>query len=86
MPAELSARWPIPHRSFGRFWEAERPTTHPRLAPIAGARSCYRPIYWTVDSGDWTRDATAAALPRLIDDLRAAGFNLVTVTELLTAP
>jgi peptidoglycan/xylan/chitin deacetylase (PgdA/CDA1 family) len=74
----------------------------------------YRPIYWTVDSGDWTSEATAdgvytrvltqvvngaiivlhfdspttarstaMALPRLIDDLRAGGFNLMTVTELL---
>jgi peptidoglycan/xylan/chitin deacetylase (PgdA/CDA1 family) len=29
--------------------------------------------------------STALALPRLIDDLRAKGFNLMTVTELLTA-
>ncbi|MFN8633119.1 MAG: polysaccharide deacetylase family protein [Chloroflexota bacterium] len=28
--------------------------------------------------------STAVALPRLIDDLRAAGFTLVTITELLT--
>lgn len=102
-------------------------TTRPLWSPSAGYRDArvrriaaslgYRPIYWTVDSGDWTTDATAdgvyrrvmqrtengaivvlhfdspttgsstaVALPRLIDDLRAAGFNLVTVTELLTAP
>jgi peptidoglycan/xylan/chitin deacetylase (PgdA/CDA1 family) len=100
-------------------------TTRPLWSPSAGDRDRrvrqiaaslgYRPIYWTVDSGDWTADATAegvyrrvmdrtvsgaivvlhfdsattvnstaAALPRLIDDLRAAGFNLVTITELLT--
>lgn len=29
--------------------------------------------------------STAVALPRIIDDLRAAGFRLVTITELLTA-
>ena len=102
-------------------------TTRPLWSPSAGYRDArvrriaaslgYRPIYWTVDSGDWTTDATAegvyrrvmqrtengaivvlhfdspttasstaVALPRLIDDLRAAGFTLVTVTELLTAP
>jgi len=102
-------------------------TTRPLWSPSAGYRDArvrriaaslgYRPIYWTVDSGDWTREATAdgvyrrvmdrtvngaivvlhfdspttvastaVALPRLIDDLRASGFNLVTVTELLTAP
>jgi len=30
--------------------------------------------------------STAVALPRLIDDLRAKGFTLVTITDLLTAP
>ncbi len=30
--------------------------------------------------------STAVALPRLIDDLRAAGFELVNITDLLTAP
>jgi peptidoglycan/xylan/chitin deacetylase (PgdA/CDA1 family) len=100
-------------------------TTRPLWSPSAGDRDRrvrriaaelgYRPIYWTVDSGDWTFEATAdgvyrrvtdravngaivvlhfdspttvhstaVALPRLIDDLRANGFNLVTVTELLT--
>jgi peptidoglycan/xylan/chitin deacetylase (PgdA/CDA1 family) len=29
--------------------------------------------------------STAGALPRLIDDLRAKGFTLMTVTDLLTA-
>ena len=29
--------------------------------------------------------STAGALPRLIDDLRAKGFTLMTITELLTA-
>ncbi len=31
-----------------------------------------------------TRDAVAPALPGLIDDLRARGFRLVTITELIT--
>lgn len=101
-------------------------TTRPLWSASAGARDArvnriaaslgYRPIYLTVDSLDWTQDATAdsvytrvmertvngaivvlhfdspttvrstaAALPRLVDDLRAKGFSLVTVTELLTA-
>jgi peptidoglycan/xylan/chitin deacetylase (PgdA/CDA1 family) len=100
-------------------------TTRPLWSPSAGYRDQrvreiaaslgYRPIYWTVDSGDWTFDATAegvyqrvmpnmvngaivvlhfdspnsatataVALPRLIDDLRAQGYRLVTVTQLLT--
>lgn len=100
-------------------------TTRPLWSPSAGDRDArvrriaaslgFRPIYWTVDSGDWTRDATAegvygrvmervvngaivvlhfdsptspastaVALPRLIDDLRAAGYTLVTVTRLVT--
>ena len=102
-------------------------TTRPLWSASAGARDArvnriaaslgYRPIYLTVDSLDWTQDATAdsvynrvmertvsgaivvlhfdspttvrstaAALPRLIDDLRAKGFTLMTVTDLLTAP
>jgi len=28
--------------------------------------------------------STAVALPRLIDDLRARGYELVTITDLLT--
>ena len=101
-------------------------TTRPLWSASAGARDArvngiaaslgYRPIYLTVDSLDWTHEATAdsvytrvmertvngaivvlhfdspttvrstaGALPRLIDDLRAGGFSLVTVTELLTA-
>jgi len=101
-------------------------TTRPLWSASAGYRNArvhrvvaslgYRPIYLTVDSLDWTHEATAdsvynrvmertvngaivvlhfdspttvrstaGALPRLIDDLRANGFSLVTVTELLTA-
>jgi peptidoglycan/xylan/chitin deacetylase (PgdA/CDA1 family) len=33
-----------------------------------------------------TVNSTAVALPRMIDTLRAEGFKLVTITELLTAP
>ena len=98
------------------LWSASAGYRNARVHRIAASLG-YRPIYLTVDSGDWTHEATAdgvyrrvmqrtgngaivvlhfdspttvhstaVALPRLIDDLRAAGFNLVTVTELLTAP
>lgn len=100
-------------------------STRPLWSPSAGYRDArvrriaadlgYRPIFWTLDSGDWTYEATAeriyervvtgvvngaivvmhfdspttvrstaVALPRLIDDLRAAGYRLVTITELIT--
>ena len=100
-------------------------TTKPLWSPSAGYRDArvrrlaaslgYRPIFWTVDSGDWREDATAAGVRRrvldgavngaiivmhtdsprtadtiapilgdLIDELRARGLRLVTVTELVT--
>ena len=96
------------------LWSASAGYRNARVHRIAASLG-YRPIYLTVDSLDWTREATsegvyqrvmqrtvngaivvlhfdspttvtstAVALPRLIDDLRAAGFNLVTVTELVT--
>ena len=99
-------------------------TTRPLWSPSAGYRDArvrriaaelgYRPILWTLNSGDWTRTATAdgvyervisrtgngyivvmhfdspttvhstaAALPRIIDELRDAGYRLVNITELL---
>jgi peptidoglycan/xylan/chitin deacetylase (PgdA/CDA1 family) len=96
------------------LWSASAGYRDARVHGIAASLG-YRPIYLTVDSLDWTPDATAdsvynrvmertvngaivvlhfdspttvrstaAALPRLIDDLRAAGFSLMTVTDLLT--
>lgn len=100
-------------------------TTKPLWSPSAGYRDArvrrlaaslgYRPIFWTVDSGDWREDATAAGVRRrvldgavngaiivmhtdsprtadtiapilgdLIDELRARGLRLVTITELVT--
>jgi peptidoglycan/xylan/chitin deacetylase (PgdA/CDA1 family) len=100
-------------------------TTRPLWSPSAGYRDArvrnlaaslgYRPIFWTLDSGDWRPEATAAgvrdrvlgnasngaiivmhfdsprtadtvasALPEIIDGLRAQGYRLVTVTELVT--
>jgi peptidoglycan/xylan/chitin deacetylase (PgdA/CDA1 family) len=99
-------------------------TTRPLWSPSAGYRDLrvrrlaadlgYRPILWTLDSLDWTFEATpesvysrvingatngaivvlhfdsprtttstAVVLPQLIDDLRAAGYRLVTVSQLL---
>jgi peptidoglycan/xylan/chitin deacetylase (PgdA/CDA1 family) len=101
-------------------------STRPLWSPSAGYRDArvrsiaadlgYRPILWTVDSGDWTTDAspesvyshivngasngaiivlhydsphsavaTAEVLPAAIDALRGAGFQLMTITDLLTA-
>jgi peptidoglycan/xylan/chitin deacetylase (PgdA/CDA1 family) len=100
--------------------------TRPLWSPSAGYRDArvraiaaslgYRPILWTVDSADWTleataesvyshivngatngaiivlhfdspttRDTTAEVLPAAIDNLRGAGYRLLTITELLTA-
>jgi len=99
-------------------------TTRPLWSPSAGYRDArvraiaaslgYRTIVWTVDSGDWSADAsaesvyshvmggavngaiivlhfdspttgasTAQVLPRVVDDLRSAGYRLVTVSDLL---
>jgi peptidoglycan/xylan/chitin deacetylase (PgdA/CDA1 family) len=101
-------------------------TTRPLWSPSAGYRDArvraiaadegYRPILWTVDSGDWTTEATpesvfshitngavngaiivlhfdsphtttstALVLPAAIDTLRASGYQLMTITELLSA-
>jgi peptidoglycan/xylan/chitin deacetylase (PgdA/CDA1 family) len=101
-------------------------TPRPLWSPSAGYRNArvrgiaaslgYRPILWTVDSGDWTyeatpesvyshvvngasngaiivlhfdspksADSTAQILPAAIDALREAGYQLMTITDLLTA-
>ncbi len=100
-------------------------TTRPLWSPSAGYQNArvrsvaaglgYRPIRWTIDSGDWTLEATAESvyshvvngasngaiivlhfdspttpestaqvLPAAIQTLRAAGYRLMTITELLT--
>ena len=100
-------------RTTRPLWSASASASDRRVRQIAASLG-YRQIYWTVNSLDWRRDATAdgvyrqvmdnivngaivemhfdsptttsstaVALPRLIDDLRAAGFKLVTITELL---
>ena len=37
----------------------------------------YRPIYWTVDSGDWRADATAEAVRRRVLDGATNGAIIV---------
>lgn len=60
--------------------------------PTATAEGIYREVMNNASNGaiivihfdsPTTTTSTAAALPRMIDDLRAAGFTLVTITELL---
>lgn len=101
-------------RSTRPLWSASAGYRDARVRGIAAGLG-YRPIYWTVDSGDWrtdatadgverrvldnvtngaivvlhfesprTRTSTAVVLPRLIDTLRARGYRLVTVSELIT--
>jgi peptidoglycan/xylan/chitin deacetylase (PgdA/CDA1 family) len=101
-------------------------STRPLWSPSAGYRDArvrlvaaslgYRPILWTLDSLDWTREATAdsvyervttravngsivvlhfdsptttestaKALGPIVDELRARGLGLVSITELLTS-
>ena len=109
--ASISA---VTGRTTRPLWSASAGARDARVRQIAASIG-YRPIYLTVDSLDWTYEATAdsvyqrvmdravngaivvlhfdspttvrstaVALPRLIDDLRAAGYNLVTITDLLT--
>jgi peptidoglycan/xylan/chitin deacetylase (PgdA/CDA1 family) len=60
--------------------------------PTATANGIYREVIDNAANGaiivihfdsPTTVNSTATALPRMIDDLRAAGFRLVTVTELV---
>ena len=102
-------------RSTRPLWSPSAGYRDPRVRRIA-AELGYRPILWTLDSLDWTVEATpesvysrvingatngaivvlhfdsprtttstALVLPHLIDDLRAAGYRLVTITQLLAA-
>jgi peptidoglycan/xylan/chitin deacetylase (PgdA/CDA1 family) len=104
----------ITGRTTKPLWSASAGYRDDRVRGIAASIG-YRPIYITLDSLDWTQDATAdsvynrvmqrvengaiiqmhfdspttvrstaVALPRLIDDLRAQGYTLVTITDLLT--
>lgn len=104
----------ITGRTTRPLWSASAGYRDARVNGIAASLG-YRPIFWTVDSGDWREDATAAgvtrrvldgavngaiivmhtdsprtadtiapAIPSIIDGLRARGFRLVTITELVT--
>ncbi len=103
-------------RTTRPLWSAFASASDRRVNRVAASVG-YRPIFWTVNAFDWSRDSTAegvyrqvmnnivngaivelhfdspttirstaVALPWLIDDLRAAGYRLVTITELLTSP
>jgi peptidoglycan/xylan/chitin deacetylase (PgdA/CDA1 family) len=62
-------------------------TTRPLWSPSAGYRDArvrrlaaslgYRPIYWTVDSGDWRADATAESVRRRVLDGAVNGAIIV---------
>jgi peptidoglycan/xylan/chitin deacetylase (PgdA/CDA1 family) len=100
-------------RTTRPLWSASAGYRNLRVRSIAASLG-YRPIYLTLDSLDWTYEATsdsvytrvmqrtengsivvlhfdsptttqstAMALPALIDDLRGAGYKLVTVSELV---
>ena len=102
-------------RSPKPLWSPSAGYRDARVRAVAASLG-YRPILWTVDSGDWTPEAsaesvyshliggagngaiivlhfdsptsttsTAQVLLPAIDALRAAGYQLVTITELLTA-
>jgi peptidoglycan/xylan/chitin deacetylase (PgdA/CDA1 family) len=102
-------------RSTKPLWSPSAGDRDARVRRIA-AEEGYRPIFWTLDSLDWTFEATAdsvysrvmertgngsivvlhfdspttvnstaQALPRIIDDLRASGYRIMTITDLLTA-
>ena len=104
----------ITSRSTRPLWSASAGYRDARVHRIAASLG-YRPIFWTVDGGDWRTDSTAEgvrqrvvngatngaiivlhlesprtadtiapALPAMIDGLRARGFTLVTVSELVS--
>lgn len=100
-------------RTTRPLWSASAGYRDLRVRSIAASIG-FRPIYLTLDSLDWTYEATsqsvysrvmqrtengsivilhfdsptttqstAVALPQLIDDLRGAGYRLVTISELV---
>ena len=104
----------ITSRSTRPLWSASAGYRDARVHRIAASLG-YRPIFWTVDGGDWRTDSTAEGvrqrvvngasngaiivlhlesprtadtiapmLPSIIDGLRARGFTLVTVSELVS--
>ncbi len=102
-------------RSTRPLWSPSAGYQDARVRALAASLG-YRPILWTIDTADWTadatpesvfshivngakngaiivlhfdspptRDSTAQVLPAAIDALRADGYRLVTITELLTS-
>ncbi len=103
----------ITARTTRPLWSASAGYRDTRVHRIAASLG-YRPIFWTVDGGDWRLDSTAEGvrqrvvngatngaiivmhfesprtvdtiapvLPSIIDGLRARGFTLVTISELV---
>jgi peptidoglycan/xylan/chitin deacetylase (PgdA/CDA1 family) len=103
----------ITGRTTRPLWSASASARDARVNRLAASIG-YRPIFWTVESGDWRFDSTAAgvtgrvlggaqngaivvmhlesprtadtiapALPAILDGLRARGFDLVTISELV---
>jgi peptidoglycan/xylan/chitin deacetylase (PgdA/CDA1 family) len=103
----------ITGRTTKPLWSASASARDARVNRLAASIG-YRPIFWSVESGDWRLDSTAAgvsgrvlggaqngsivvmhfesprtadtiapALPAILDGLRARGFELVTITELV---
>lgn len=104
----------ITGRTAKPLWGASAGYRDARVRRLAASIG-YRPIFWTLDGGDWRVDSTAAGVkarvlnnaangsiivmhfesprtadtiaavwPEIIDGLRAGGFRLVTITELVT--
>jgi peptidoglycan/xylan/chitin deacetylase (PgdA/CDA1 family) len=104
----------ITGRTTKPLWSASASARDARVNRLAASIG-YRPIFWSVESGDWrfdstaagvtgrvlggvrngaivvmhfesprTADTIAAAVPAVLDDLRARGFELVTISELAT--
>ena len=104
----------ITGRTTKPLWSASASARDTRVNRLAASIG-YRPIFWSVESGDWRVDSTAAgvtarvlggaqngsivvmhfesprtadaiapALPAILDGLRARGFELVTISELVT--
>jgi peptidoglycan/xylan/chitin deacetylase (PgdA/CDA1 family) len=104
----------ITGRTSRPLWSASASARDARVNRLASTIG-YRPIFWSVESGDWRFDSTAAgvtgrvlggvqngaivvmhfesprtadtiapAIPGILDALRARGYELVTISELIT--
>lgn len=67
---------PLIGRSTRPLWSPSAGYRDARVRGIAASLG-YRPIYWTVDSGDWTTTATAEAVQRKVLDNAVNGAIIV---------